>query len=177
MDRKKILFFVLGIIVVVGAIGCLVSDFLRNRSGGCVILPETHCASAQDRYVSGQFIGISANLKKGVKLYAPFDGELRHSAKVAIQTKEMDVWIVENNPNGVLDVDSTAAVFFTDLARKLEEGKTVKVSKGQLLGRTSSVLATDSEVYNFLVDFKRYNPNLGYSLTDAALLRQFFPGK
>lgn len=177
MDRKKILFFVLGIAVIVGVAGYFVADFLQNQAGGCVVLPEAYCASATDRYVSGQFIGVSANLKRGVKVYIPFDGELRHSARVTIQGREIDVWIVENNPNGTFDTESTAAVFFTDLTRKLEEGKTVKVSKGQLLGRTSSVLATDSKEYNFLVDFKRYSPDFGYSLTDADLLRQFFPEK
>ncbi|MCL4406422.1 MAG: hypothetical protein M1586_00385 [Patescibacteria group bacterium] len=176
MDKRKVLLLILLIIAVAAAAGYFVWDFLKNKSGTCLVLPQAYCDAAKETYVSGQFIGITANLRPGVKVYAPFDGTLKYSGKTSMNGVETGIWTIENNPSGSLDVQSTAAVFLANLTRKLDQGKTVSVKKGELLGRSiGSIAAVDS--YNFLADFKRYNPMVGYSLTDADLLRQFFPAK
>jgi hypothetical protein len=176
MDKRKILLFVLAVVILLGVAGYLVWDYSKNKSGKCVVLPEIFCGSAKETYVSSQFIGISANLQPGSKIYAPFDGVLKYSGKTTMNGEETGIWIVENSPTDVLDSETIDAVFFANLTRKLDQGKDVAIKKGESLGRTTSPLAA-SDSYNFLADFKRYNPNFGYALTDAALLHQFFPAE
>jgi hypothetical protein len=167
MDKRKVLLFVLAVVILLGVTGYLVWDYSKNKPGECVVLPEMFCGSAKETYVSGQFIGITANLRPGLKIYAPFDGVLKYSGKTTINGQETGIWIVENSPSGSFDVETTAAVFLTNLTRKLDQGKTVNVKKGEFLGRSTGPLAF-GDGYNFLADFKRYNPEIGYSLTDAA---------
>jgi hypothetical protein len=139
-------------------------------------LPQAYCDAIKETYVSGQFIGMTANLRPGVKVYAPFAGTLKYAGTIPLNNAATGVWTIENNPSGSLDVNTTAAVFLVNLTKKLDEGKMISVKKGELLGRAVGPSAS-SDGYNFLADFKRYNPAVGYSLTDATLLRQFFPEK
>jgi hypothetical protein len=176
MDKRKVLFLVFGVVAVFVAIGYFSWDFLRNKSGSCVVLPEEYCVLAEETYVDSQFIGVTANLQSGVKVYAPFNGILKYAGKITINNEEADIWIVENSPTAALSSETTDAVFFVNLTRKLSQGKTVAVKTGEFLGRTTSPMA-ENKGYNILMDFKRYNPNFGYALTDASLLHQFFPEK
>ncbi|HOF50418.1 MAG TPA: hypothetical protein PLH22_01935 [Candidatus Colwellbacteria bacterium] len=176
MDKRKITLFVSGIVVLIAAVFLSVWDSNRNEAGACVILPQAYCDIVEENYADSQFIGMTANIPAFTKVYAPFDGTLKYSGTTIMNGTRVGVWSVENNPSGSLNEQSTAAVFLANLTRILGEGNSVNVRKGDFIGRTTKALAAESG-YNFLVDFKRYNAGIGYSLTDADLTRQFFPAQ
>ena len=174
MDKRKISLLILGIVVLIAAVGFSVWDSGRSTPGTCVILPQVYCDVVEESYSDGQFIGMTANIPPLTKVYAPFDGVLKYSGTTTMNGREIGLWSVENNSSGSLDEQSVATVFLANLMRIAGQQNTANVKKGDFLGRTIQSLSADNG-YNFLVDFKRYNAVIGYSLTDADLMRQFFP--